>query len=94
MARENNGSMVAWFVGGAVLGAVVTLLLAPESGEKIRQRLAGQAESGGKSLLESGQEFISRGRELFERGREIAEDAAELFDKTRRLAEKKIDERI
>jgi gas vesicle protein len=94
MARENNGSMVAWFVGGAVLGAVVTLLLAPESGEEIRKRLVGQAEQGRKSLLESGQEFVSRGRELYERGREIAEDAAELFDKARRLAEKQIDERI
>lgn len=94
MERTNGSNMAIWFVGGALLGAVVALLMAPESGERIRTKLAGQAERGRKSLMESGQELFEKGRELYERGREIAEDAADLFERGRRIAEKTIDERI
>ncbi len=92
--ERDNSTMIVWFVGGAVLGAVVALLLAPESGERTRSKLADQAERGRKTLLESGQELFDKGRELYERGREIAEDAAEMFERGRRIAEKNIDERI
>jgi gas vesicle protein len=91
---DNKGSLVGWFAAGAVLGAVVALLIAPESGVRTRRRLAKQAERGRKTLVESGQEILERGRELYERGREIAEDAAELFERGRKIAEKQIDERV
>lgn len=94
MVRENTVGLIGWLAVGAVLGAAVALLLAPESGEKTRRNLMMQAQRGRKSLLESGQELFERGRELYERGREIAEDAAELFERGRRIAEKTIDERI
>jgi len=92
--ERDNGTVFFWFLSGAVLGAAVALLLAPESGEHTRRKLARQAERGRKTLMESGQEIFERGRELYERGREIAEDAAEMFERGRRIAEKKIDERI
>jgi gas vesicle protein len=92
--ERDNSTVVIWFISGAVLGAAVALLLAPESGERTRRKLAGQAERGRKTIMESGQEIFERGRELYERGREIAEDAAEMFERGRRIAEKKIDERI
>jgi gas vesicle protein len=94
MARNNTADLIGWLVVGAVLGAAVALLLAPETGEKTRRKLVKQAERGRKSILESGQEIFERGRELYERGREIAEDAAEMFERGRRIAEKTIDERI
>jgi gas vesicle protein len=94
MENENSSNMAIWFVGGALLGAVVALLMAPESGEGTRRKLAGQAERGRKSLIESGQELFEKGRELYERGREIAEDAAEMFERGRHIAEKTIDERV
>ena len=94
MENKNKGAMVAWFVGGALLGGIVAVLMAPESGEKTRRKLAGQADRGRKQLLESGQDIISRGRELYERGRELAEETAEVFERGRRIAEKTIDERI
>ena len=93
MEREDN-SVILWFAGGALLGAAVALLLAPESGERVRRKLVNQAERGRKSIVESGQELFERGRELYERGRELAEEAAEMFERGRRIAEKKIDERI
>ena len=94
MERESSSSMAIWFVGGALLGAVVALLMAPDSGEDTRRKLANQAERGRKSLIESGQDLFEKGRELYERGREIAEDAAEMFERGRSIAEKTIDERI
>jgi gas vesicle protein len=94
MARDNTSGLIGWLVVGAILGAAVALLLAPESGEKTRRKLMKQAERGRKTILESGQEIFDRGRELYERGREIAEGAAEMFERGRRIAEKAIDERI
>ena len=92
--ERNNGTVLMWFISGTALGAAVALLLAPESGEHTRRRLARQAERGRKTIVESGQDLFERGRELYERGREIAEDAAEMFERGRRIAEKTINDRI
>jgi gas vesicle protein len=94
MERENTGAVVVWFFGGALLGATVALLLAPQSGKRTRRLLGEKAEEGRKSLFESGQDIVSRGRELYERGREIAEETAELFERGRRVAEKSIEDRL
>jgi gas vesicle protein len=92
VARDNNASMIGWFIGGAVIGASVALLLAPDTGKGIRRKLAKQAKRSRKVITESSQDIIDRGRELYERGRDLAEEAAELFEKGRRIAEKKFDE--
>lgn len=94
MERDNTMSTVSWLICGAILGAAVALLLAPESGARMRRKLAKHAERGRKTIMESGQEIFERGRQLFERGREIAEDASEMFERGRRIAEKTIEERI
>jgi gas vesicle protein len=94
MQRNNQGTMWVWFLGGAALGGVVALLLAPKTGEKTRELIAGEAERGRKSLLETSQEVFERGRELFERGREIAEEAAQFLEKSRRIAEKRVEDRF
>lgn len=92
--ERDNGSVAIWFVSGIALGAVVALLLAPQSGERTRRKLAKHAEKGRKTIVESGRDIYERGRELYERGREIAEDAADMFERGRKIAEKKINERI
>ena len=92
LARDNTGSVIAWFIGGALLGAGVAILLAPDTGEKTRRKLAQQAERGRKAISESSQEIIDKGRELYERGREIAEEAAEIFERGRRIAERKVED--
>jgi gas vesicle protein len=92
--ERDSGNVLAWFFAGAAVGAAVALLLAPESGERTRQRLARQAGRGKQSFLESSQDLFERGRELYERGREIAEDAAAMFERGRQIAEKQIEDRI
>ena len=92
--ERNNGDFVIWFLGGAALGAVVALLVAPQTGARTRRKLAQQAEKGRKTLIESGQELFGRGRELFERGREIVEEAADVLERSRKIAEKTIQDRI
>jgi gas vesicle protein len=90
LAQNDTGTLVAWFIGGAALGAAVALLLAPNSGEVTRNRLSKTAKKGRRALSESSQEVIEKGRELYERGRELAEEAADLFEKGRAIAEKKL----
>src|SRR4051812_42424502 len=94
MDRNNQATMWGWFLGGAALGGVVALLLAPKAGVQTRELIAGGAERGRKSLLQTGQEVFERGRELFERGREIADEAAQLLEKSRRIAEKTVEDRF
>jgi gas vesicle protein len=99
--QGKGGNNVLWFLCGAGLGLSVALLLAPESGEEIRDRLATQARDGGRrvagskhDLIERSRDLFEKGRDLYERGREIAEEAAQMFEEGRRLAERRIDENL
>ena len=94
MDRNNQATLWGWFLGGAALGGVVALLLAPRTGANTRELIAEGAEQGRKSLFQTGQEVFEKGRELFERGREIAEEAAEFLEKSRRIAEKRVEDRF
>ena len=93
MERDDSKNILC-FLSGAALGVVAALLLAPEPGERTREKLATSAKKSKDVLGGSGRELFERGRELYEKGREIAEEAAEMFERGRRLAEKKIDESI
>ena len=94
MDNEESATGLAWFMGGAALGAVVALLLAPEAGKRTRKQIVKQAKRSGRSIADSGREVFERGRDLYEKGREIAEEAAEMFERGRKLAEKNIDDLI
>jgi gas vesicle protein len=93
MARDNSNNIL-YFLTGAALGVAAALVLAPESGERTREKLAKSAKKSKDALGGSGRDLFEKGRDLYEKGREIAEDAAEMFERGRRLAEKKIDESI
>jgi gas vesicle protein len=95
MAGERGtGVLIGWFVGGALIGGALALLMAPQSGKRTRRDLKKQADKGRKSFLESSQDIVSRGRELYERGREIAEETAEIFERGRKIAEKTVNDRL
>ena len=44
--RNEAGAVVAGLIGGIVAGAITALLLAPESGQELRQRVSGIVSSG------------------------------------------------
>ena len=84
MSRDDSGAgaVVAAFVLGAVAGAAVALLMAPSSGEEMRQMLADRAREGREKAEEAARqsrEFLNRQRETLanavERGRDAYQQA-------------------
>jgi gas vesicle protein len=85
MARDDGGAagtVVVAFVLGAVAGAAVALLMAPATGEEMRQTLADKAREAREKAEEAarqGREFVDRQRSTvasaIERGREAYEQA-------------------
>lgn len=84
MARDDSGAgtVIVAFVLGALTGAAVALLMAPQSGEETRRLLAEKAREGRAKAGEAarqGRELWNRQRETlanaFERGREAYEQA-------------------
>jgi gas vesicle protein len=75
MARDDSGAgtVVVAFVLGALSGAAVALLMAPQSGEETRRMLADKAREGRAKAGEAARQ----GRELWTRQRETLADAFE-----------------
>jgi gas vesicle protein len=78
MARDDSGAgtVVVAFVLGALTGAAVALLMAPQSGEETRRLLAEKAREG----REKAGEAARQGRELWNRQRDTLSEA---FDRGR-----------
>jgi len=75
MARDDNGAgtVVVAFILGALTGAAVALLMAPQSGEETRRLLAEKAREG----REKAGEAARQGRELWNKQRETLTSAFE-----------------
>ena len=75
MARDDSGAgtVVVAFVLGALTGAAVALLMAPQSGEETRKLIAEKAREG----REKASEAARQGRELWDRQRETLTNAFE-----------------
>lgn len=80
MADERNsgaGGVLVAFTIGAILGAVVALLVAPAKGEETRETLSARAKAGAqktREFLKTQRETLStavdRGREAYHAARE------------------------
>jgi gas vesicle protein len=84
MARDDSGAatVVVAFVLGALTGAAVALLVAPQTGEETRRLIAEKAREGRDKAGEAarqGRELWNRQRETltsaFDRGREAYQQA-------------------
>ena len=64
------GSSVMSFVMGAVVGASLALLLAPETGSQTRHRLADAAKKIGQRARHAGEDLANDAREAVEHGRQ------------------------
>jgi gas vesicle protein len=85
MASDN--SKVIWFTAGVALGATISLLFAPASGEETRRMIRGKASEGRDRLADKGKDLMEHGRNLYDKGRQIADEAADLFDRGRKMVE-------
>ncbi len=83
--QDQSSSRIAWFITGAVIGAVAAILYAPKSGKDTRQYIADRTQEGRDAVTETSKDIIEAGREMYERGRQLVEDAAELFERGRKL---------
>ena len=85
MASDN--SKLIWFTAGVALGATISLLFAPNSGEETRRKLLDKAGEGREKLTGKGRDLMEQGRHLYDKGRQIADEAADLCDRGRRMVE-------
>jgi gas vesicle protein len=84
MARDDSGAgtVVLAFMLGAITGAAVALLMAPQTGEETRRLIRDKAREGrerAEGAARQGRELWNKQRETlssaFERGREAYEQA-------------------
>ncbi len=70
---ENNiASKVTYLSVGIGIGALVTILFAPKSGEETREYLAQKAEEGKEYTRSKARELRERAEDVVERGKQAA----------------------
>jgi gas vesicle protein len=84
--KSESTSGFTWFLAGAVCGAVVALLYAPNTGEETRNLIVKKTDETKDALADSSKELVEKGKEMFDKGRQYAEEAANLFDRAQKLA--------
>jgi gas vesicle protein len=62
------------FLGGAAVGAVAALLMAPQSGRESREQLKGYARRAGENLREAGDKAGDTWQAAMEKGREVVQE--------------------
>lgn len=78
-SKYSSPAVALAFLGGAVAGAIVGLLLAPKPGEETRGALKGYARKAEENLLEKAKEARVAFDETIERGKQfVAEKAADV----------------
>lgn len=74
-SRGVSGSaIVLAFLGGAAVGAVAALLMAPQSGRESREQLKGYARRAGENLREAGDKAGDTWQAAMEKGREVVQE--------------------
>ena len=73
---EKFGSSVGYFLVGVGIGAVVSVLCAPKSGEETRKYLAQKINEGSEYGQKKARELSERAEDLVERGKDVAKEVA------------------
>ena len=83
--EEDSVSRLAWFLTGAVIGATVAILYAPQSGRDTRKYISDRAQQGKQAVSDTSKDIVDASKEMFDRGRKMVDDAAALFDRARKM---------
>ncbi len=90
--EQDSGSTAKWFLFGAVLGAGLGLLFAPQSGERTRREISRRAKRLQQDAEDSFDDVVeevgNRGRKAKARVEEWAEDVADEVREGRRTIER------
>ena len=70
----SNTKAVLGFVAGAAVGALVGILLAPDTGSNTRKKITGKAEDLTDSLKSSYDDFVTKLKNVYTSGKEEAEE--------------------
>ena len=70
----SGASIVLGFILGGALGASLTLLFAPESGRRTRERLRDLASDVRDKTIDVSEEIRDKAEDAIERGREVFEE--------------------
>ena len=85
MAYRSDSSKVFYFLAGFGLGAAVALLLAPQTGEEMREFLSSKAGKGKDYLTDQATRLRKSAEDLADKGRKMTDEWA---DKGKDLAAK------
>ena len=73
----SNTKAVLGFVAGAAVGALVGILLAPDSGSNTRKKISSKAEDMSDSLKSSYDDFVAKLKNVYTNSKEDAEEMGE-----------------
>ncbi len=76
-ARCSSQAVALAFLGGAIAGAVVGILLAPKSGEETRRELRGYARKAEEEVIERAKEARAALDDMIERGKHFVAEKRE-----------------
>ncbi len=68
---EKTDSKVSYFLVGLGIGWLISILLAPKSGEETRKYLSQKAKEGSEYAQRKARELRGRTEDLVERGKEV-----------------------
>jgi gas vesicle protein len=85
--RQDKTPNLIWFLAGVGLGAVVGVMLSPQSGADTRRMLSRRAREASGYVTTHGHDYLEYGRDLYDKGRQLADEAAHMYEEGRRLVE-------
>ena len=92
---NDTSKTILAFVGGALAGAAVGILLAPDKGSSLRRKIKDRAQELSGDLTEAAdekyQEFKAWKNKIREKAEDGVEQAREKVDRVRRNAEERVD---
>jgi gas vesicle protein len=74
---EKIDSNAGYFIAGLVIGAAISMFVAPKSGEGTRKYLSKKINEGSKHARKKAQELRERAEDLVDRGRELVNERKE-----------------